>query len=91
MGRDFDDRDRPGSAPVAVVNQAFATRHFGDANPVGRTVITGGETLAIVGLAADAKVMSLKDERPIAMAFGAFTQLKGDRADFAPAIRGQRR
>ena len=76
MGRDFDDRDRPDSPPVAVVNQAFATRHFGDANPIGRTIITGGETLAIVGLAADAKVMSLKDERPIAMAFGAFTQLK---------------
>jgi predicted permease len=76
MGRDFDDRDRPGAPPVAVVNQAFATRHFGEANPIGRTVITSGETLAIVGLAADAKVMSLKDERPIAMAFGAFTQLK---------------
>ncbi len=30
-----------------------------------------------MGLAADAKLMSLKDERPIAMAFGAFTQLKG--------------
>jgi predicted permease len=76
-GRDFDDRERPGSAPVAIVNQAFATRHFGTANPIGRTIITGGETLAIVGLAADSKIMSLKDAQPIAMAFGAFTQLKG--------------
>jgi ABC-type lipoprotein release transport system permease subunit len=76
-GRDFDDRDQPGSPPVAIVNQAFARRHFGDANPVGRTIITGGDTLAIVGLAADSKIMSLKDAQPIAMAFGAFTQLKG--------------
>jgi predicted permease len=77
MGRDFDERDRPGTPPVAVVNQAFATRHFGDANPIGRTIVTSGETLEIVGLAADAKVMSLKDPQPIPMAFGAFTQLKG--------------
>ena len=77
MGRDFDERDRPGSPPVAVVNQAFATRHFGAANPIGRTIITGGETLEIVGLAADSKMMSLKDAQPIAMAFGAFTQING--------------
>jgi predicted permease len=76
-GRDFDDRDHPGSPPVAIVNQAFATRHFGNANPVGRTIITGGDTLTIVGLTADSKIMSLKDAQPIAMAFGAFTQLKG--------------
>jgi predicted permease len=73
-GRDFDDRDQLGASPVAVVNQAFATRHFGDANPLGHTIIAGGQTLEIVGVAADSKIMSLKDERPIAMAFGAFTQ-----------------
>jgi len=76
MGRDFDERDRPGSPPVAVVNQAFATRHFGDGNPIGRTILTGGETLEIVGVAADSKVMSLKDAQPIAIAHGAFTQQK---------------
>ena len=75
-GRDFDDRDRPGTPPVAIVNQAFAARHFGDASPIGRTIITSGDTLEIVGLAADSKLMSLKDAQPIAMAFGAFAQLK---------------
>jgi ABC-type lipoprotein release transport system permease subunit len=75
-GRDFDERDGPGAAPVAIVNQAFAARHFGTANPLGRTIITGGETLEIVGVAADSKIMSLKDPQPMAMAYGAFTQLK---------------
>lgn len=74
-GRDFDDRDRPGSPPVAIVNEAFARRHFGDASPLGRTIVTRGQTLEIVGMAADSKLMSLKDPQPIAMAFGAFTQL----------------
>lgn len=73
-GRDFDEGDQLGSAPVAIVNQAFATRHFGDASPIGRTILVGGQTLGIVGVAADSKVMSLKDQQPIAMAFGAFTQ-----------------
>ncbi|HYE89105.1 MAG TPA: ABC transporter permease, partial [Vicinamibacterales bacterium] len=59
MGRDFDDRDGPGSPPVAIVNQAFATRHFGTANPIGRTMIVNGQAVEIVGLAADAKQVSL--------------------------------
>jgi putative ABC transport system permease protein len=79
MGRDFDDRDGPGSPPVAVVNQAFATRHFGDANPIGRTVIVNGQTLEIVGMVANAKQMSLKDERPMALGYAAFMQMKGTR------------
>ncbi len=79
MGRDFDDRDGPGSPAVAVVNQAFATRHFGDGHPIGRTVIVNGQTLEIVGLVANAKQMSLRDERPMALGYAAFTQLQGTR------------
>jgi predicted permease len=98
MGRDFDERDGPGSPAVAVVNQAFATRHFGDGNPIGRTVIVNGQSLNIVGMVADAKQMSLKDERPMALGYAAFTQVRGTRpiptlrfalrADHPDAIRG---
>src|SRR5207244_6051686 len=35
LGRAIDERDRPGAPPVAVVNQAFAKRNFGDGNPLG--------------------------------------------------------
>jgi putative ABC transport system permease protein len=37
-GRDFDARDRAGAPPVAIVNQAFAVKYFGGANPIGRTI-----------------------------------------------------
>ncbi|MGA3235506.1 MAG: ABC transporter permease [Bryobacteraceae bacterium] len=36
MGREIDERDRLGSPMVAVVNEAFARRSFGDGNPLGQ-------------------------------------------------------
>lgn len=36
LGRDIEDRDQPGSPMVAVVNQEFAKRSFGDRNPLGQ-------------------------------------------------------
>ena len=36
LGREIDERDRPGSPMVAVVNEAFARRSFGDRNPLGQ-------------------------------------------------------
>ena len=38
-GRDFNERDRPGSPAVTIVNQAFAKANFGDRNPLGQHVI----------------------------------------------------
>jgi putative ABC transport system permease protein len=76
LGRDFDERDGPGTPPVAIVNQAFATRHYGEASPIGRTINVNGRDLEIVGLAADAKQMSLKDRTPVPLGYGAYTQLK---------------
>jgi macrolide transport system ATP-binding/permease protein len=35
-GREIDERDRPGSPMVAVVNEAFARRSFGDRTPLGQ-------------------------------------------------------
>ena len=35
-GRDFNDRDSASSTPVAIVNETFAERVTGGANPVGR-------------------------------------------------------
>lgn len=73
-GRSFDDADGPGSPPVLVVNQAFADQHFGDADPLGRVVIMGGVTFTIVGVTANARQMSLREERPVSMAYGLITQ-----------------
>jgi putative ABC transport system permease protein len=56
-GRDFNDRDRVGSAPVAIVNEAFVRRYLSGQPPLGQTlrVNTGpGPRYEIVGVVADA-------------------------------------
>lgn len=65
-GRGITDADRPGSPRVTVVNQTFARRFFGDADPIGRRVgfnnARGGGVLEleIVGIVGDAKYQDPK-------------------------------
>jgi predicted permease len=60
-GRAIDERDRPGSRLVAVVNQTFAGRFFGGGDPIGRRFGFAAETgpgpldFEIVGIVADIK------------------------------------
>ena len=68
-GRDFDSRDRQGAPRVAIVDEAFARRFFGGANPVGRTIqeIEGPDerqALEIVGLVSNAIYPSLRETPP---------------------------
>lgn len=72
-GRSFDGRDRLGSPDVAVVNQAFARRHFQNASPVGRVFeMDEGpgrprKVFNIVGLVTDTKYLELREDwKPIA-------------------------
>jgi len=61
-GRLFDDSDNENAAPVAVVNQALATRYFSRENPIGRRIRTGGADTpwrTIVGIAGDVKTSGL--------------------------------
>ena len=60
-GRTFDDRDRNGAPPVALVNQTLALRVFGGEDPVGKRVWTAfeGEPNTIVGVVGDVKDQSL--------------------------------
>jgi predicted permease len=56
-GRDFTDRDRVGSPPVAIVNEAFARRYLSGQPPVGQTLrvdFDDGPRYEIVGVVADA-------------------------------------
>ena len=56
-GRDFSDRDRVGTPPVAIVNEAFARRYLSGQQPIGQTLRLDSEDsprYAIVGVAADA-------------------------------------
>jgi predicted permease len=76
QGRDFNVNDRqmidhppfPFQVPnVALVNQMFAKRYFGDRNPIGRRIGFGGDPgtktdMEIIGVVADAKYRSLREE-----------------------------
>lgn len=54
-GRAIEARDRAGTEAVAVVNDAFARRFFGAADPVGRSIQIRGRDVTIIGVAADGK------------------------------------
>lgn len=65
-GREFTTSDVLGAPQVAVVNQAFAKKFGLGANPVGRRMDMGNDSLdiEIVGLAQDAKYSEVKQEVP---------------------------
>ena len=54
-GRAIEPSDRAGSQPVAVVNQTFAKRFWGDNGAVGRVMKVEGADVTVVGVAADGK------------------------------------
>ena len=61
-GRDFTSADAYDHLPVAIVNTAFARRHFGNESPLGRRIRltpgnnTPGPWLTIVGVAPDTRM-----------------------------------
>jgi macrolide transport system ATP-binding/permease protein len=73
-GREIDERDRPGSQPVAVVSESFAKANFGDENPLGQHIILKGPSknptprdMEIVGVARNARYGGLKYTVPPVM------------------------
>jgi len=65
-GRDIEISDRVTSPKVAVVNEAFARRHFPGSNPVGQSIMVGEEPtdrqpVEIVGVVQDAAFTSVRD------------------------------
>jgi predicted permease len=74
-GRAFDDHDREGSPPVAIVNQTFATELLPGENPIGKRIRTGGSPAwrEIVGVVEDGKYRSL-GEAPMPVVFRPFLQ-----------------
>jgi len=70
LGRDFTANDVFGAPKVAVVNEKFAKRYFGDHNPLGRHIGFGNDPgtktdIEIVGVVGDTKYESMRDEVPL--------------------------
>jgi len=68
-GRVFNERDERNAPKVAVVNQSFARRYFGNASPIGHRFGNGGDPgtvtdTEIIGVVADHRYESLRDEIP---------------------------
>ena len=66
-GRLFDSRDRSGSLPVAIVDDALAKKYFGGSDAIGRRIDFEGDPGApqwrvIVGIVGTIQARSLDDE-----------------------------
>jgi predicted permease len=62
QGRFFNDQDTEKSQPVVVIDEVFAQKYFGNANPIGRRIHQGDEdveTQQIVGVVRHVKQWSL--------------------------------
>jgi predicted permease len=68
-GRGFDERDRGGAAPVAVVNEQFARQYLKGVNPLGHhiRVFDSDAPMEIVGIARDVREQGLVGSLPAMM------------------------
>jgi predicted permease len=68
LGRAFDNREQPGSQPVAVVSEAYAKRYFPDRNPLGQHIVISrrppleSRDVEIVGVTRNVRYGDLKGE-----------------------------
>jgi predicted permease len=64
VGRELDERDQPGSAPIAVITERLAKKYFANESPLGRRIrfVEEKREFEIVGVAAELRNGSLKME-----------------------------
>jgi putative ABC transport system permease protein len=68
-GRGFEERDRAGAPPIAVVNEEFARRFYGNTAALGRRirVFDDDSSIEIVGVAKDVREQGLTAPLPALM------------------------
>ena len=101
-GRSLTAHDSAGAAPVTVVSESLARRHFGETDPVGQRIQVGDTRrppFTIVGVAGDIKQTSLEADEFAAVyipaeqwhfsdrALWLVVKTAGPAAPLAPAIR----
>jgi putative ABC transport system permease protein len=97
-GREFNKRDALSSPKVAIVNEMFARKFFGGANPVGRTFHLEAEAgkpeplFQIVGLVRNTKYYELREDfKPLAFFPVAQDENPGPGATFVLRMAGSPR
>ncbi|HEY6806527.1 MAG TPA: ABC transporter permease [Pyrinomonadaceae bacterium] len=76
MGRDITNQDTRQSPNVGVINELFAKRFFGDANPIGQQIHLQGQErdpINIIGVVGDVRQYGL-DEQAIPEVYVPFLQ-----------------
>ena len=61
-GREFDERDSPGSQPSVIINQTMARFYFGNSDPLGKWIQEDDQRFTIVGVVRDMRENELKGE-----------------------------
>jgi len=90
-GREIDERDQTGSAPVAVISERLARTYFGNENPVGRRITFADENrdLEVVGVSGNVRYGGVKGEEKSPMTvFTAASQFPQDRVTYALRTAG---
>jgi predicted permease len=88
-GREIDDRDQPGSTPIAVIGEQLARTYFGNGNPVGRriTFVDDERDLEIAGVSGNVRYGSLKEGSPMTV-FVAASQFPPPQVTYAMRTAG---
>lgn len=89
-GRSFDDTDREGSAPVAVMSQAAANRLWPNESAVGKTILpdtAAANAITIVGVVGNAKIWRLA-ESPFPYLYRPATQASSPSTQHTVVARG---
>lgn len=89
-GREIDERDEAGSRPVAVISERLARKYFARENPVGRRITLPEENreLEIVGVSANLRYGSPKNEESPMTVLVAVSQFPSDRVTYALRTTG---
>jgi predicted permease len=89
-GREIDERDEPGSTPVAIISERLARTYFGNENPVGRriTLVDENRDLEIAGVSGNVRYGDLKNEESPMTVFVAASQFSPDGMTYALRTAG---
>lgn len=60
-GRDFNEGDKIGARPVAIINDTMAEFYFGKRDPMETSIVNGKDRYTIVGVVKDMKERDLKN------------------------------